>query len=173
MNPITHLAESLADRYRIDRELGAGGMATVYLAHDVRHDRDVAVKVVKPEIVAAVGADRFINEIRTTAQLRHPHVLPLFDSGRAGDALFYVMPFVDGESLRVRLRREPQLPLAEAVRILREVADALAHAHAHGIVHCDLKPDNVLLSGRHAFLADFGVACALQASISYAITPNA
>jgi eukaryotic-like serine/threonine-protein kinase len=163
MNPITHLAESLADRYRIDRELGAGGMATVYLAHDVRHDRDVAVKVVKPEIVAAVGADRFINEIRTTAQLRHPHVLPLFDSGRAGDALFYVMPFVDGESLRVRLRREPQLPLAEAVRILREVADALAHAHAHGIVHCDLKPDNVLLSGRHAFLADFGVACALQA----------
>jgi serine/threonine-protein kinase len=160
------LSESLKDRYRIERELGAGSMATVYLAHDLRHDRQVALKVVKPEIVEAVGADRFVNEIRTTAHLKHPHVLPLFDSGPAGDALFYVMPYVDGESLRARLRREPQLPVTDTVGILRELADALAYAHAQGIVHRDLKPDNVLLSGRHVFLADFGVACALQAGTS-------
>ena len=156
------LAASLADRYRIERELGAGGMATVYLAQDIRHDRQVALKVVKPEIVATVGADRFVNEIRTTAHLKHPHVLPLFDSGRIGDGLYYVMPYIEGESLRARLRRDRPLPVAEAVAILREVADALAYAHGQGIVHRDIKPDNVLLSGRHVFLADFGVARALE-----------
>jgi eukaryotic-like serine/threonine-protein kinase len=157
------LAAALAGRYRIERELGAGGMATVYLAHDLRHERQVAVKVVKPEIVATVGADRFASEIRTTAHLKHPHVLPLFDSGRVGDGLFYVMPYIEGESLRARLEREGQLPLADTVAILREVADALAYAHAEGIVHRDIKPDNVLLSGRHVFLADFGIARALEA----------
>src|SRR5687768_4691002 len=138
-------------------------MATVYLAQDIRHDRQVAVKVVKPEIVAAVGADRFINEIRTTAHLKHPHVLPLFDSGSVGDALFYVMPYIDGESLRARLRRDGQLPLTDTLTTLREVADALAYAHAQGVVHRDIKPDNVLISGRHVFLADFGIARALEA----------
>jgi len=160
------LPETLAGHYRIDRVLGSGGMATVYLAHDLRHDRQVAVKVVKPEIVATVGADRFITEIRTTAHLKHPHVLPLFDSGSVDDALFYVMPYIDGESLRARLRREGQLPLTDTTTILREVADALAYAHAQGVVHRDIKPDNVLLSGRHAFLADFGIARALEGSAS-------
>jgi len=159
---LEQLAASLADRYRIERELGAGGMATVYLAQDIRHDRQVALKVVKPEIVATVGADRFVDEIRTTAHLKHPHVLPLFDSGRIGDGLFYVMPYIEGESLRARLRRDRELPVTEAVAILREVADALAYAHGQGIVHRDIKPDNVLLSGRHVFLADFGVARALE-----------
>ena len=162
--PLTsgQLAASLADRYRIERELGAGGMATVYLAQDIRHDRLVALKVVKPEVVATAGADRFIKEIRTTAHLKHPHVLPLFDSGRVGDGLFYVMPYIEGESLRARLRRDRQLPFPEAIAILREVADALAYAHGQGIVHRDIKPDNVLLSGRHVYLADFGIARALE-----------
>jgi eukaryotic-like serine/threonine-protein kinase len=161
------LSASLAGHYRIERELGAGGMATVYLAHDVRHDRQVALKVVKPEIVATVGADRFVNEIRTIAHLRHPHILPLFDSGRVDAALFYVMPYIDGESLRARLRREGQLSLAETVTILRELADALAYAHAQNVVHRDIKPDNVLLAGRHAFLADFGIARALESGASF------
>ena len=160
------LAVSLADRYVIERELGAGGMATVYLAQDIRHDRQVALKVVKPEIVATIGADRFVQEIRTTAHLKHPHVLPLFDSGRVGDGLFYVMPYIEGESLRARLRGDRQLPVTETVAILREVADALAYAHAQGIVHRDIKPDNVLLSGRHVFLADFGIARALEVQAS-------
>ncbi len=156
------LSLSLAGRYRIERELGAGGMATVYLAHDLRHDRQVALKVVKKEIVATVGADRFISEIRTTAHLKHPHILPLFDSGAVGDTPFYVMPYIEGESLRARLRRETRLPVADTLLILRELADALAYAHAHGIVHRDIKPDNVLLSGRHVYLADFGIARALE-----------
>jgi eukaryotic-like serine/threonine-protein kinase len=157
------LPETLAGHYRIDRVLGSGGMATVYLAHDLRHDRLVALKVVKPEIVAGVGADRFITEIRTTAHLKHPHILPLFDSGSVGDALFYVMPYIDGESLRARLRRDGPLPLTDTATILRELADALAYAHTQGVVHRDIKPDNVLLSGRHVFLADFGIARALEA----------
>ena len=161
------LSESLAGHYRIERELGAGGMATVYLAHDLRHDRLVALKVVKPEIVATVGADRFVNEIRTIAHLRHPHILPLFDSGRVDAALFYVMPYIDGESLRARLRREGQLSLGDTMTILRELADALAYAHAQNVVHRDIKPDNVLLAGRHVFLADFGIARALEAGASF------
>ena len=141
-------------------------MATVYLARDVRHERHVAIKVLKRELADVIGADRFIDEIRTTAHLRHPHILPLFDSGAADGLPYYVMPFVDGESLRSRLRTHGALPLGEAVRILREVADALAHAHASGIIHRDVKPDNVLMSGGHAFLADFGVARAVAAHVA-------
>ncbi len=156
------LSTSLAGRYRIERELGAGGMATVYLARDLRHDRQVALKVMNADVVAAVGGERFVQEIRTTANLKHPHILPLFDSGAAADTLFYVMPYIDGESLRARIRRSGPLPVGEALQILREVADGLAHAHAQGVIHRDIKPDNVLLSGSHAFLADFGIARAFE-----------
>jgi eukaryotic-like serine/threonine-protein kinase len=162
----SQLAAALLPRYCIERELGVGGMATVYLARDVRHDRDVAIKVLSRELAAVVGADRFIAEIRTTAHLRHPHILPLFDSGAADGLPYYVMPFVDGQSLRGRLLTHAPVPVSEAVQILREVADALAHAHALGIVHRDVKPDNVLMSGRHAFLADFGVARAVAAHVA-------
>ena len=160
---LAQLAAALLPRYRVERELGVGGMATVYLAHDVKHDRDVAIKVLKRELAAAVGSERFLGEIRTAAHLRHPHILPLFDSGVADGLPFYVMPFVDGESLRTRLRRQGQLPIAETVAILRELGDALACAHASGVVHRDVKPDNILISGRHVFLADFGVARAVAA----------
>src|SRR5512138_2755054 len=153
---------AIGDRYRIERELGAGGMATVYLAHDLRHDRDVAIKVLEPELAAALGADRFLAEIRTTARLQHPHILPLLDSGDADGGLYYVMPFVSGETLRSRLARERQLPVDEAVRIAREVADALSHAHAGGVVHRDIKPENILLQDGHARVADFGIALAIE-----------
>jgi eukaryotic-like serine/threonine-protein kinase len=159
------LAAALLPRYRLERELGAGGMATVYLAHDVKHERQVAIKVVNRDLALVLGVHRFVAEIRTTAHLRHPHILPLFDSGVADGLPFYVMPFVDGESLRARLQRDGRLPIAEAVRILRELADALAHAHARGIIHRDVKPDNVLVSNRHVSLADFGVAHAVAAHV--------
>jgi Tol biopolymer transport system component len=152
------LAGALADRYRIDRELGAGGMARVYLARDLKHDRDVALKVLREDVAASIGAERFLTEIRTTARLRHPHILPLFDSGSAGGAPFYVMPYVDGETLRARVRRTGPLPIDEALRILRQVSEALAYAHASGLIHRDIKADNVLLAGHDAFLADFGIA---------------
>src|ERR1035437_7517025 len=139
------LVAALADRYRIERELGAGGMATVYLAQDLRHDRRVAVKVLRPELAAVIGAERFLAEIKTTANLQHPHILPLFDSGAADSFLFYVMPFIEGETLRDKLNRETQLGVDEAVRIAREVLDALQYAHEHGIVHRDVKPENILL----------------------------
>src|SRR5262245_59404250 len=129
------LNTALADRYRIERELGAGGMATVYLAHDVRHDRRVALKVLRPELAAVIGAERFLAEIRTTANLQHPHILALFDSGQVDGTVFYVMPFVDGESLRDRIDREKQLPIEDALRIGREVGDALQYAHGHGVIH--------------------------------------
>jgi serine/threonine-protein kinase len=148
--------------YRIDRELGAGGMATVYLAHDLKHDRDVAIKVLHPELAAALGGERFLSEIRTTARLQHPHILPLLDSGEAAGLLYYVMPFVAGETLRARLERERQLPVDDALRIAREVADALGAAHALGIIHRDIKPENILLQGGHALVADFGIALAVQ-----------
>src|SRR5262245_39249808 len=142
---VEHTADALADRYRIERELGRGGMATVYLAHDVRHHRSVALKVLHSELSALLGAERFLREIELTASLQHPHILPLFDSGRLpdisggpGGQLYYVMPFVDGESLRDRISREGQLPIADVVRIVREVADALSDAHAHGVVHRDI-----------------------------------
>ena len=154
------LSEALADRYRIERELGAGGMATVYLAHDLRHDRKVAIKVLKPELAAIVGGERFLAEIKTTANLQHPHILALFDSGQVDGTVFYAMPFVEGESLRDRLAREKQLPIDDAIRITSEVADALAYAHGHGVIHRDIKPENILLHGGHAVVADFGIALA-------------
>ena len=152
------LIEALADRYRIERELGRGGMATVYLAHDLKHDRDVALKVLRPELSAVMGAERFLAEIRTTAQLRHPHILPLFDSGEAAGSLYYVMPLVEGESLRDCLTREHQLPLERALAITGEIGGALDYSHKRGIVHRDLKPENILLADGGALLADFGIA---------------
>ena len=159
-----HLTTSLADRYRIERELGHGGMATVYLAEDLRHHRQVAVKVLRPELAAVIGAERFLAEIKTTANLQHPHILPLFDSGEAGGSVFYVMPFVEGESLRSRISKEHQLPVDEAIRIASEVADALEYAHGHGVVHRDIKPENILIHGGHALVADFGIALAVSRS---------
>jgi Tol biopolymer transport system component len=153
--------EGLAERYRLTAELGRGGMATVYLARDLKHARDVAVKVIHPALASALGSSRFLHEIAIIASLRHPHIVPLFDSGNADGTLYYVMPFETGPSLRQRLTRDGALPLDDAVLILRDVCDALAYAHQHGIVHRDIKPDNVLLSGRHAMVADFGVAKAL------------
>jgi TolB-like protein/tRNA A-37 threonylcarbamoyl transferase component Bud32 len=164
------LRSALADRYRLDRQVGQGGMATVYLAEDLKHGRRVALKVLRPELAAALGHERFVREIEIAAQLQHPHILPLFDSGEAEGFLYYVMPFVDGESLRDRLTREGGIPIPEAVRILREVVDALAHAHQHGVVHRDIKPDNVMLSGRHAVVTDFGVAKAVSAAGSDKLT---
>jgi serine/threonine-protein kinase len=154
------LTAALVDRYRIERELGAGGMATVYLAEDVKHGRKVALKVLRPELAAVIGADRFLSEIKTTANLQHPHILPLHDSGQADSFLFYVMPFVEGESLRDRLHREKQLPIGDAVRIATEVAGALDYAHRHGIIHRDIKPENILLHDGRALVADFGIALA-------------
>ncbi len=154
------LQSALADRYRLDREVGAGGMATVYLAEDVRHDRRVALKVLRPELAAVIGAERFLAEIKLTANLQHPHILPLFDSGEADGYLFYVMPFIQGETLRDRLNREKQLPVAEAVRITTEVAAALDYAHRHGVIHRDIKPENILLHDGQALVADFGIALA-------------
>jgi serine/threonine-protein kinase len=156
------LRAGLAGRYRIEQELGQGGMATVYLARDVRHDRDVAIKVLHPDLGAALGGERFLSEIRTTARLQHPHILPLLDSGVADGLLYYVMPYLKGETLRARLDRERQLPIDDALRIAREVADALSAAHALGIVHRDIKPENILLQGGHALVADFGIALAVQ-----------
>ncbi|HSB55839.1 MAG TPA: WD40 repeat domain-containing serine/threonine protein kinase [Gemmatimonadales bacterium] len=166
------LANALADRYRIERELGQGGMATVYLAQDLKHDRKVAIKVLRPELAAVIGADRFLTEIKTTANLQHPHILALHDSGRTvgqsdgrtEEFLFYVMPFVEGESLRDRLNREKQLPIPDAVRIATEVAGALDYAHRHGIIHRDIKPENVLLHDGRALVADFGIALAASSA---------
>jgi len=157
------LADALRDRYLIERELGRGGMATVYLAHDLKHDRRVALKVLHPELATSLGPDRFLREIHLTARLDHPHILPVFDSGAAGGLLWYTMPYVEGENLRERLRREVQLPLDEAIRLAREVADALGYAHQQGIIHRDIKPENILLARGHARVADFGLARALGA----------
>jgi serine/threonine-protein kinase len=161
---LARLTAALADRYRIERELGAGGMATVYLAHDLKHDRDVAIKVLHPDLGAALGSERFLSEIRTTARLQHPHILPLLDSGEADGLLYYVMPLVTGETLRTRLERERQLPIDDAVLIAREVADALGYAHGLGVIHRDIKPENILLQGGHALVADFGIALAVQSA---------
>ena len=155
---VAKLTAALADRYRIERELGVGGMATVYLAHDLRHDREVAVKVMRPEVSAELASDRFLLEIRTSARLQHPHIVPVFDSGEADGQLFFVMPRIEGESLRARLDREGSLPIRDAVQIVTEIAGALEYAHGLGILHRDLKPENILLSRGHAMLADFGIA---------------
>src|SRR6476469_2905681 len=159
---LTRLAGFLADRYEVQGELGAGGMATVYRAVDRKHQRDVAIKVLHPDLGAALGAERFLSEIRTTARLQHPHILPLLDSGDAGGLLYYVMPLVTGETLRARLERERLLPIQDAVRVAREVADALGYAHGLGVIHRDIKPENILLQGGHALVADFGIALAVQ-----------
>ena len=161
---MSRLSAALADRYRIERELGQGGMATVYLAEDVKHKRNVAVKVLKPELAAVLGAERFVQEITTTAALQHPHILPLFDSGTADGFLYYVMPFIDGETLRSKLDRETQFGVDEAVKIAVAVAEALDYAHRHGVIHRDIKPENILLHEGRPMVADFGIALALSAA---------
>src|SRR6185437_17062210 len=157
------LVESIAlsDHYTVDQELGRGGMAVVYLARDRKHDRPVAIKVLRPEIVAGEAARRFLREIQILARLQHPHILPLLDSGTTGETPprpFYVMPYVDGETLRQRLTREGPLPVSEALRLMREAGEALHYAHGEGLIHRDVKPENVLLSQGHALVADFGIA---------------
>jgi len=164
MDTLAQAHAALSARYRLEREIGAGGMAIVYLAHDLRHDRKVALKVLRPELSAILGGERFLTEIRTTANLQHPHILPLHDSGEADGLVYYVMPFVEGESLRDRLRREKQLPVDDAVRIAREVAGALDYAHRHGVIHRDIKPENILLHDGQALVADFGIALAASRS---------
>jgi serine/threonine-protein kinase len=161
---LPRLAEALADRYRIERELGAGGMATVYMAEDLKHDRKVALKVLRPELAAVLGAERFVQEIKTTANLQHPHILPLFDSGEADGFLYYVMPYIDGETLRDKLDRETQFGIDEAARITTEVADALDYAHRQGVIHRDIKPENILLHDGRPMVADFGIALAVSAA---------
>jgi serine/threonine-protein kinase len=160
--PAERLSSALGDRYAVERQVGEGGMATVYLARDLKHDRKVAIKVLKPELAASLGADRFLREIRVAATLQHPNILGLYDSGEVDGLLYYVMPFVEGESLRDRLDKEQQLPLHDALQITREAAEALQHAHAHGIIHRDIKPENILLMGGHALVADFGIARAVS-----------
>jgi serine/threonine-protein kinase len=153
---------ALASRYRIERELGHGGMATVYLAEDLKHHRKVAVKALRPDLAATLGPERFLREIEIAAQLQPPNILPLLDSGEADDFLYYVMPYVEGHSLRDKVAKEGELPIGEAVGILRDVVDALTTAHERGVVHRDIKPENILLSGRHALVTDFGVAKAVS-----------
>ena len=162
MDALNQLKSSLADRYAIEREIGAGGMATVYLARDIRHDRLVALKLLNPELGAVLGVERFLAEIKVTANLQHPNLLPLFDSGEAEGLLFYVMPFVEGETLRARLNREKQLPVDEAIRIAVAIANALEYAHTHGVIHRDLKPENILLQSGEPVVADFGIALAVS-----------
>jgi len=169
-DPLDRLTAALADRYTIERELGAGGMATVYLAHDLRHDRRLAVKVLKPEITREIGSNRFLREIRLAAGLSHPHILPLYDSGEADGFLYYVMPSAEGKSLGDRLKVEGQLPVEDATRITREVADALDYAHRHDVVHRDIKPDNIMLHDGHALVADFGIGKALSDAGSDTLT---
>ena len=161
---VERLQAAIAGRYEIERELGRGGMATVYLARDLKHDRHVAIKVLLPDVAVALGAERFKREIGIATKFSHPHVLPLYDSGEADGSLFYVMPYIEGESLRDKLDREKQLSVPEAVRIAAEVADALDYAHRQGVIHRDIKPENVLLEDGHALLADFGIARAAEAT---------
>ncbi|MGH7534699.1 MAG: serine/threonine-protein kinase, partial [Gemmatimonadales bacterium] len=170
MELLEQLTAALGDRYRVERELGQGGMAVVFLAEDLKHHRRVAIKLLKPELSAALGSERFLREIEIAAALQHPHILPLYDSGQAGGLLYYVMPFAEGESLRQRLAREQQLPLDAALQITREVGSALQYAHEHGVIHRDIKPENVMLSGGQAVVADFGIARALHAASAEQLT---
>src|SRR5438105_8606362 len=160
MTQLETLQQALADRYTIEKEIGVGGMATVYLARDLRHKREVALKVLRPELGSVLGTERFLSEITVTANLQHPNLLPLFDSGEAGGLLFYVMPFVRGESLRAKIDRERQLSVDEAVRIAVAVASALQYAHENGVIHRDLKPENILIQSGVPVIADFGIALA-------------
>jgi len=162
---LDRLNAALSDHYAVERELGRGGMATVYLAEDLKHHRPVAIKVLLPELAAVLGPERFLQEIEIAAGLQHPHILPLYDSGSVGDStglLYYVMPYVEGESLRDRLAREKQLSVDDALQISREVADALSYAHSRGVVHRDIKPENILIQSGHAVVADFGIARAID-----------
>ena len=170
MELVEQLAAALGDRYRVERELGHGGMAVVFLAEDLKHHRRVAIKLLRPELSAVLGSERFLREIEIAAALQHPHILPLFDSGQAAGLLYYVMPFAEGESLRQRLAREQQLPLDAALQITREVGSALQYAHEHGVVHRDIKPENIMLSGGQAVVADFGIARAVRAASAEALT---
>src|SRR6476469_1775539 len=167
---LLEIASALPDRYRVKREIGRGGMATVYLAEDVPHGRDVAVKVLSPELGSTIDAERFRREIQIAARLSHPNILPAYDSGSANGLLFYVMPFVDGESLRARIDREKQLPIDDAIALVSEVADALAHAHAQAVVHRDIKPENILIQSGHAVVADFGIARLVRDSATEKLT---
>ena len=160
-DPLARLRAALAGRYTLERELGRGGMATVWLARDLKHDRAVALKVLRPEVAQALGPERFLREIELTTRLHHPRLIPLLESDEAAGQLFYVMPCVSGESLRDRLRRDTRLPLADALQITREVAEALSYAHRAGVVHRDVKPENILLENGHAVVTDFGLAKAL------------
>ena len=164
------LTAALAERYTIERELGRGGMATVYLAADVKHRRMVAVKVLRPELAALLGPDRFLREVELAAQLNHPHILPLHDSGEVNGFLFYVMPYVKGGSLREKLEREKQLSIEEALGVTLQVASALGYAHAHNVIHRDVKPENILLHEGEAMVADFGIALAMSAVASERLT---
>ena len=155
---LERLSSTLASRYRLDRELGQGGMAKVFLAHDLKYEREVAVKVLRPDLAEEVGAGRFLHEIQIAARLHHPHILPLYDSDQMDGLVFYVMPYIKGESLKQRISRERQLPVGDALQIAREVADALSYAHSAGVVHRDIKPGNILLDSGHAVVADFGIA---------------
>ena len=164
MDLLGQLVAALGDRYRVDGEVGQGGMAVVFLAEDLKHHRRVAIKVLRPELSAVLGGERFLREIQIAATLQHPHILPLYDSGTAGQLLYYVMPFVEGESLRQRLARETQLPLETSLQITRDVGSALHYAHDRGVVHRDIKPENIMLSGGQAVVADFGIARALDSA---------
>jgi eukaryotic-like serine/threonine-protein kinase len=170
MTELDRLADALAGRYRVERELGRGGMATVYLAQDLKHGRRVAIKVMRPEVAESLGADRFVREIEILAGLSHPHILPLFDSGEASGLLYYVMPYVEGESLRQRLERDVRFTPADAIRIAAQVASALGYAHEHGIIHRDIKPENILMNGDQAVVADFGIARAVEAASDTRLT---
>ncbi len=164
------VSSALADRYAIEREVGRGGMAIVYLARDLRHERQVAVKVLRPEIAVSLGPDRFLREIKIVAGLTHPHILPLYDSGDMAGLLYFVMPYLEGKSVRERMDQERQLPLDDAVQIARGAADALDYAHRHGVVHRDIKPENILLEEGHAFVSDFGIARAVSVAAADRIT---
>jgi len=172
MGFLEQVTVAVGDRYRVERELGQGGMAIVFLALDLKYQRPVAIKLLRPEISAALGSERFLREIAIAATLQHPHILPLYDSGEAGGLVYYVMPFVEGESLRQRLAREAQLPIDTAVEITREVGSALQYAHEHGVIHRDIKPDNIMLTGGHAVVMDFGIARALHAAGTAQLTQS-
>src|SRR2546428_7199611 len=169
-NPRERLNAALAGRYAIERELGSGGMATVYVAEDLKYHRTVAVKVLRPELASVLGPDRFLREVEIAARLHHAHILALYDSGEADGLLFYVMPYVAGESLRHRLAREKQLPVEEALGITRQIASALGHAHAQHVIHRDLKPENILLHEGEAMVPDFGIALAVSAAAGERLT---
>src|SRR5262245_55473827 len=163
---LDELSSALPERYRVDRQIGQGGMATVFVAEDTRYGRKVAVKLLNPDLASALGAERFEREIQVLGKLNHPHILPVLDSGESNGLLYYVMPFVEGQSLRDRLNQEGQLPIDEAIAMTCDVADALSHAHSHGIIHRDIKPENVLIHGGHAVVADFGIARLVHDSVA-------